>query len=148
MGRFYVVTMDAVSINAAKDLIRITAPSDSILLIHEVTVQQDESETSEQAAVQLHRASTDGTGTSYTAEPLDASDTAFAGTAIVNLTADTTPSALLRRESFNWLNGYQYLPTPETRIVIPPSGRFVVRLENNPSATLTVTANVVFEEIG
>jgi hypothetical protein len=140
--------MDAVSVSAAKDLIRISAPSDSVLLIHEVSVQQDSSETSEQAAVQLQRSSTDGTGSSYTAVPHDLSDAAFGGTAVTNLTVDSTLSALLRRESFNWLNGYEYLPTPEMRIVVPPSGRFVVRLEYAPSAALTITVNVTFEEIG
>lgn len=148
MGRMYSVLMDAQSISAAKDLIRISAPSDAILLIHEVIVVQDASETSEQLPFQLQRASTDGTGSSYTAKLLEASDAAFGGTAVTNLTADTTAGDILLRTSVNVLSGWHYLPTPESRIVIPPSGRFVVRLDAAPAAALTMTVTVIFEEIG
>jgi hypothetical protein len=148
MGRKYSVLMDAATISAADDLVRISAPADAILVIHEVIVTQDASETSEQLPLQLQRASTDGTGSSYTAKLLEGSDAAFGGTAVHTLTVDTTPGDILWRKSENVLNGWHYLPTPETRIVIPPSGRFVVRLDGAPSAALTMTATVIFEEIG
>ncbi len=148
MGRLYSVLMDAVSVSAAKDLLRLSAPADAVVVVHEVTVSQEASETSEQVAIQLQRASTDGTGTSATPRPMEVGSTAFGGTAVVNLTADTTPGDILRREAANLLSGYKYLPTPETRPVISPSGRFVVRLEDAPAAARTMSVEVIFEEIG
>ena len=148
MSRVYTVTMDAVAVTAAKDLMRISAPSDSMVIIHEVTVDQDASETSEQLVIQLQRSSTDGTGTSATARPHEVGSVAFGGTAVVNLSADTTMSVILRRNSFNVLNGYQFFPTPEGRYVVSPSARFVVRLETAPAASLNMNVNVIIEEIG
>lgn len=148
MGRMYSVIMDAVSVSAAKDLLRLSAPADAVVVIHEVTVSQEASETSEQVAIQLMRASTDGTGTAATAKQLESGDPAFGGSAVANLTVDTTAGDTLRREGANLLSGYKYLPTPEARPVISPSGRFVVRLEDAPAAARTMTVEVIFEEIG
>ena len=148
MGRLYSALMDAVSVSAARDLLRLSAPADAVVVIHEVTVSQEASETSEQVAIQLMRASTDGTGTTATARALEAGDAAFGGTVVTNLTVDTTAGDILRREAANLLAGYRYLPTPETRPVISPSGRFVVRLEDAPAAAQTMTVEVILEEIG
>lgn len=148
MGRLYSVLMDAVSISAAKDLLRLSAPADAVVVIHEVTVSQEASETSEQVAIQLHRASDDGTGTAATPKQLQSGDPAFGGTAVTDLTANTTATDILRRSAENLLSGYKYLPTPETRPVISPSGRFVVRLEDAPAAARTVSVEVILEEIG
>ena len=148
MGRMYSVVMDAVAVTAAQDLIRISAPSDAIVVIHEVKVTQENTETSDQVAIQLQRSSTDGTGSAATPEQFESGDPAFGGTAVTNLTVATTLSDLLWREGFNVLNGFHWLPTPETRIVVSPSARFVVRIDDAPAASTTVTAVVLFEEIG
>lgn len=145
-GRIYSVLMDAISVSAAKDLIRLSAPSDGSLLIHQVIVTQEGSETSDQVAIQLQRSSTDGTGTSYTAKKFCEEDPAFGGSAVTNLTADTTAGDILHREGMNMLAGFNWLPTPEMRPLIPASGRFVVRLDVAPAAATTMTAVVIFEE--
>lgn len=148
MGRMYTVLMDAISVSAAKDLMRISAPSDAIVVLHEVKVTQDTIETSEQLPIQINRASTDGTGTGATARALEDGSQAFGGSAVVNLTADTTPGNILWREAQNILNGWHYLPTPESRPVISPSGRIVVRLDAAPDAGTTFSVVAVIEEIG
>ena len=147
MGRMYSVLMDAATVSTAQDLGRITAPSDAILKIHEVVVTQEATETSDTGAIQLQRSSTAGTGTSYTAKLLEGSDAAFGGSSVVNLSVDTSAGDILHREGFNVLNGYRYLPTPETRITVPPSGIFVVR-SDVAITSATVTCVVIFEEIG
>jgi hypothetical protein len=149
MGRMYTALMDATSISAADDLMRISAPSDAVVKIHEVLLTQDASETSEMLPVQLQRSSTDGTGTSTTPEKLEGSDAAFGGTVVRALTADTTISGVpISRMAQNVLNGWHWLFTPEMRPVVAPSGRFVVRLDTAPTAALTLTLVVTFEEIG
>lgn len=140
--------MDGVSVSAAKDLLRLSAPADGVVVIHEVTVTQEASETSEQVAIQLMRASTDGTGTAATPRALESGSPVFGGTAVINLTVDSTAGDILRREAANLLSGYKYLPTPELRPVISPSGRFVVRLEDAPAAARVMTVEVILEEIG
>ena len=152
MGRMYTVVMDAIGVTAAKDLLRLSAPSDAVVIIHEVSVSQDsdagDSE-AEQLVLQLQRSSTDGTGTSATPEPLHEGDAAFGGTAVTNLTADTTiDGAPLWREGVNVQAGFRYFPTPETRPVISPSDRFVVRLDAAPGDSLTMNLVCVFEELG
>ena len=152
MGRMYSAVMDAVAVTAAKDLMRLSAPSDAVVIIHEVKVSQEsdagDSE-SEQVAVQLQRSSTDGTGTSTTPEKMEPSDAAFGGTCVTNLTVDTSISGSpLRRTSDNVHNAPHWLFTPETRPVVPPSGRFVVRLDKAPADSLTMSLTVVLEEVG
>lgn len=147
MGRMYSVLMDAVSISTAKDLVRITSASTAITVVHEVTVSQEDTETSDTGAIQLQRSTTGGTGTSYTPKKLQSLDAGYSGTAAVNLTADTTAGDILYREGFNVLTGYHKLFTPEQRIVVPPSGIFVVRSEVGITAA-TLTCEVVFEEFG
>ena len=150
MGRMYSVVMDAQSISAAADLMRLSAAATDVLRLHSVTVTQDASEVSEQLPFQIQRSSTDGTGTSTTPALLGgASDAAFNGTCVTDLTADTTISGSpLIRESTNVLNGWYYRPTPEEMIIVPPSGRLVVRLDAAPAAALTFTLTAIFEEIG
>lgn len=150
MGRMYSAVSEATGLTAAKDLIRISAPSDAILRVHEVVVTQDASETSEQLPLEIFRASTDGTGTSITPEALETGDAAFGGTAVGNLTADTTKSGTsLWRQANDVRAGWHYLPTPDDQIVVPPSGRIVVRLDPGSSFTsVNLSTTVTFEEIG
>lgn len=147
-GRVYTALMTGASISAAKDIMRLSASSGQILLIHQVDVTQATSETDEQIEVILQRASTDGTGTTTTIVPHQEGDPTFGGTCVHNLTADTTAGAVLHREGFNIKAGFFWLPPPELRIVVAPSGRFVVRLPTAPSAALTVNCKVIFEVIG
>lgn len=147
--RTYSVVMAGTSITAAKDLLRLSASSGTILEILRIEVTQSSSTTSAQNALSIYRASTDGTGTSASARPYQAGDPTFAGTAVVNLSADTTksPTEPLWRSGQNVLNGWLWHPVPEERIIVPPSGRLAVRLENSPG-TLTMTCTCVFMEIG
>ena len=147
-GRIYTALMPAVSVSASKDLMRLSADSDHVLIIHQVDVTQAASETDEQLEIILQRASTDGTGSTTTIVPHQEGDPTFGGTCVHNLSSDTTAGAILHREGFNIKAGFFWLPPPELRIVVPPSGRFVVRLPNSPGAALTINTRVVFEVIG
>ena len=149
-GRPYSVIMDAISVTAAKDLIRLSAPADAALAITKAWLgQEDVDDLNETIAVQLQRASTDGTGTSATARPLAEGDPAFGGTAVVNLTADTTAGVILTRENLNLASGWVWTPFALSEaIIVSPSQRIVLRLENAPAAARTMTAGLQFYEIG
>ncbi len=144
----YSVVMSGTSVSVQKDLVRISAPADSTITLHSLNISQDDSETSEQWTVQLHRASSDGTGTAVTARPFAEGDAAFGGSAVSDLSADTTAGNMLWRESFNILNGFQHFPTPETRIKVSPSQRIVARLSSTPSTGTPINLVAVIEEDG
>ena len=149
MGRMYSIVMDAQSISTAKDLISVTAAADKALVLHELNVTQESTETSDTGVVQIHRASgTAGVGASVVPRPLDAGDAAMSnGAFLTNLTTDETPGNILLRRAFNVLTGFHWLPTPESRIVVPGQGIVVVRSDIAISAA-TVTAELIVEELG
>ena len=152
MGRMYTAVLDGVSVSAVADLFWIAAPSDACVVIHEINITQDTSETSEQLPLNVFRTATDNAaqGTANTPNPLDVGSPAFGGTVRTiitggSLSAETT---MLVRESQNILNGWSILPTPECRIVLSPSGRLAVKLDAAPAAALPISGRIVFEEIG
>ena len=78
-------------------------------------------------------------------------DPAFGGTVRSNiLTAETfaTETTMLLHLSQNVLAGWDYLPTPETRIDISPGLMVVVKLDAAPTAALAFSGQIIFEEIG
>ena len=150
MARIYSLTFTTASLAAAKDLFRLSAPSTAIVEVLRCEVTQDFDETSQQLPFSLYRASTDGTGTSGTARPLEVSSAAFAGTAVYDLSADTTksPAEPLWTSAQNALAGWLFHPVPEERIIVPPSGRLVGRIEAAPSPALTFRVSLVFQSVG
>ena len=148
----YAAVFDGVSVSAIADLFYLKPPSTRAVIIHEIRISQETSETSEQLPLKMFRTATDNAanGTANTPAPLRADGTVASTvrTAITgaSLAAETT---LLRVESENVLGGWHYLPTPEDRIHIPPGGNgFVVKLKTAPAAALTLDGVMVFEEVG
>ena len=153
MGRMYSAVIDAVSVAAVCELFYLKAPSDAILKIHEIKITQDTSETSEQLPLRVFRTATDqaAKGAANTPAPLEEGDAAFGGTVRTNiLTAETfaTETTKLLSESQNILNGFHILPTPECRINISPGTGICIKLDAAPSAALSISGYVIFEEIG
>ena len=148
MGRRYSVVMESQSISAAKDLIRVTADTDKSIRLLQARVTQSNIDIQEQLPFQIHRASDNGTGTANTPEPLSFGDSAFGGSAVTNLTVDTTVTDVLWHESESLLNGFRYLPTPEEYIEAPGGDRLVLRLDGAPDAATTFSALMIIEEIG
>jgi hypothetical protein len=153
MGRMYVAPIDALSVAAIEEVFFLAAPSDAVVVVHEIKVTQDTSETSEQLPLNIFRTATNQSakGTSITPAPLEVGDPAFGGTVRSGIvTADTfaTETTMLFRESQNILNGWHFLPTPECRPVLSPGGYLDVKIDAAPSATIPVSGYIVFEEIG
>lgn len=154
MGRMYVATFAGVSVSAVQDLFELTLPATCVVQIHRAEITNDASETSEQLPIQLRRGvgSTSGSGGS-TATPAKLGGTGDpASTVTVEINNTTVMSAgtitTLARRGFNVLSGWLYAPTPEERIVLSPSERLSVHLPTAPSAAITLSGEVVFEELG
>jgi hypothetical protein len=154
MGRKYTAVLDAVSISAVCDIFFLAAPSDAVVVLHEVAITQDQSETSEQLPLNIFRTATDNSanGTSNTPAPLEAGDAAFGGTVRTNITAASlsAETTMLARSSQNVLGGWHFLWTPETRPVLSPSGKLAVKVDAAPGGGngLTFSGYLTFEEIG
>lgn len=152
MGRPYSVTMDPTSLTTAdtpRSLIRLSAPADAIVELLRAEIFNGDVENANQVSAILQRASTDGTGTAATPAPLEAGDPAFGGTAVVNCTVEPTLSGdPLYQTGFDLRNGMLWVPTPDERIILSPSGRIVLRLDSDAGETILIGATLTFREIG
>lgn len=153
MGAKYTAVMDAQSVAAVCELFAITAPADAAVVIHEVWITQDTIEVSEQLPINIFRTATAqaAKGTANTPAPLEVGSPACGTVVRTNiLAAETlaTETTMLHRISQNLLVGWQYLPTPECRIVISPSGVLCIKLDAVPAGATVFSGFVIFEEIG
>jgi hypothetical protein len=145
----YSAVVDAISSTQPTDLLEINCAPDAVVILHEVHITQDASETSEQLPFQIHRASTSGSGgAALTANPVSLGDAAFGGNCERMNTSRGTEVQIVARISENMLNGVHWVFTPETRPVVAPNGRLIIGLETAPSASLTMSLTALFEEIG
>lgn len=153
MGRMYVATFEDIAVSAVQDLFEITAPSTGCVVIHRCEIGNESGETSEQLAIRMIRGYTvsGSGGASVTPAPLESGDPAADSTVERNNTtvANTGSAVTLGRRCFNLVGGgWLYEPTPETRIVLAPSERLVFHLPVAPSASVDMSGELVFEEIG
>ena len=143
----YVARLDAVVISTAITLIQVNAPATAALEIIRVWVGQTLSETSTQESIQILRTTTAGTGTSFTPILLRPGDAAAGATATTNHSGEGSAGDSLLREGFNILNGWLYLPVPEERIIVAPSGRIALKFPVAP-ASATWQAGIIWRELG
>lgn len=150
MGRMYSAIFESVAVTAVQDLFEINAPADSPIVLHYFELAQSSDTDNENLNLLFHRGTTSGSGgTSPTANPLNVGDSAFGGTIEANNTNQSAEGTILHASAFSVLAGYVYLPTPEMRIVIPPSGRLIIELqEPAPADSLTMSGTIIIEETG
>lgn len=148
----YTVTFEEIAVTTAVDLFEINAPADSVVIVHgfEVSQSSDAGDSqSEQLNILVHLGSTSGSGgVAETARPLNLGDAAFGGTVESNNTTQSTEGTFLHAASFNVMNGYVWIPTPEMRLVISPSDRLIIELQTAPADSLTMSGVCYIEEIG
>jgi len=148
MGRKYSVTLSA-AVTASGDLIEIASPSDAITIIHSLEITQSTDTDSEALRGTLSRCTSSGSGGSTaTPRPLEVGDPAYGGT--VETQNGTPAGTLTLIHTFGWnvLNGYMWLPTPELRPVLSPSGMAVFRIETAPADSVNLEITITFEEVG
>lgn len=155
-GRMYTAVMSATGISSATELFWFQASSLNVVVIHEIKVTQEVASLNAQLPLLITRTvnSHSALGTALTPRPLLPAAGAWDGVLRTNISTISTPSQYLWREGQNVLNGWHYLPTPESRPILAPvtvgsdSGRLAVDLPIAPSITLSLSAVVIFEVIG
>lgn len=159
MGRRYTANFKSIAVTAAQDLFEILAPTDAIVVVHswrlgQTTEAGDAEE--EQVLLTTNRgvgSVTSGSGgATVTAQPIEDSDTAFAGTVERNNTTimavGTGTLEELEAHTWNVRVEKEIVYTPETRPIIAPGNRWTLELETAPVDSITMTGSVTFEEIG
>ena len=165
MGRMYSITAKAETmVTAVNVLVGIypaaTPPAaGSVLAIHRVEISQSANTTSAQVRALLS-ARTGGnlTVATVTPSPLRYGGTASAIAGIAGTLAaakcgitgsvDATPTYVdLVTASFNALNGWLYIPTPEERIYMTGAVAFIVRFGADPGTLTGWHCTVVYEEV-
>lgn len=148
LGRTFAILLENTAVSTLRTLIEATVASTKVCELVAAWVSQVNSEVSTQEEVEIRRKTAAGTGTSATPAPMDASDTAFGGSARVNCTAEGTLGTTLHREGFNILSGWFYEPVPERRIIVAGGGIIAIRFAQAPEAAIDINAGLVLREIG
>ena len=153
-GRIYTAVFSAVAVTAAQDLFELVAPSDSIVVIHELDISQtsDVGDAAEELLLITCKsgATTSGSGgSSVTPVPKNFGDAAFGGTCEANNTTVAADGTIVthRVTAWNVRAPLSIIWTPETRPILSPSRRWVVSIPA-PADSLTMHGTLVFEEIG
>ncbi len=147
--RTYQVVQDGVSLTAAiTELITITAHTNRSLIVTRAWISQRSNTTSAQQAVKIVRQSASGTSvTPPVANPTDPDDTAAGFTLKGMCTTLGTDTTVQYSDSFNWQNGWLWLPVPEERIIVVGAGIICLKLPVAPAA-LTISCGLEVIEIG
>lgn len=155
MGRIYTVQFNAVSVTAQQDFFEIVAPSDSVVLIHDITLSQasEVGDTQEEGLAILLKSgqTTSGSGGSApTPIPRDFGDAAAGLTAEANNTTKATAGTIVTHHAWNWnvRMPFQIIFTPETRPQLSPSRRATVELATTPADAIVVSGTITVEEMG
>jgi hypothetical protein len=149
-------TFSAVAVSAAQDLFEIVAPADSRIAIREIRIGQY-SDFGDAAAEILGLTVIKGfttsgaAGSTATAVNRQGHTGAAASTSTVEinnttLAQDGTGVTVLA-DAWNIQTPYLYIPDVDERIVIPVSGRVVIRI-TAPADSLTMNGTVLFEQLG
>lgn len=133
MSRPYTV-MDSRSVTTAISILQITAPSTMVLEVVRAWCMQSTSTTSAQQDIELVRKTATVTGTSITPVRLVTGDPTATFTALRTATAEGTEGDIPYGEGFNVLNGWLYVPVPEERIWVAPSGMLALKFPATPAS--------------
>lgn len=147
MGRMYSCAGSLATITTAQDLITLTMATNVAAWIHEIEITSDLT-SDERNVIVLHSPSAAGSGGSAGTEvALEAGMPAADGAVVFGNTTQSTPAGIKRQTAWSCLVPFHYLPTPESRILVPGGGIFVVELGESITST-TVQCNIVWEELG
>ncbi len=157
MGRMYTGEFNGAAVSAVQDIFQIGAPSDAIVVIHEIRITQDTEEgdaAAEMFEILANRFVSPGVngsgGAALTARPLQSGDAAFGGTYEQDNTTVMSggTATVVFRESFNVQVGFFWTPPPPAQLILSPDQFFVVSTVETPTDAIDFVGTITFEEIG
>ncbi|MFB4312942.1 hypothetical protein [Actinomadura sp. 21ATH] len=151
----YSAQFNEVSVSAEQDLFELVAPSDAVVVVHQIVLSQrsDVGDAQEEGLNILLRrgATTSGSGgSSATPASLQAGSSLAGSTVEVNNTtkAQDGTIATLHAEAWNVRSPFIWLPPPELRIYLSPGQRLTVELDTVPNDAIVANGVIYFEELG
>jgi hypothetical protein len=147
----YSVPFDNLSVtnDSDQDIFEIVNGSTVSLILHQFELYSATT-SDERVRLRLLRRSTTGSGgTGSTEVALDGGNTVAAVAAVSQLvTTPGTAGAILKSWYWSQLSPLVYLPTPEDRVIVSPSGRLCLNLQTAVGSTRNWSGYVVWEEVG
>jgi hypothetical protein len=150
----YSVSFQDVAITALQDLFSLVVAANKPVKLHSCFLSQT-SELGDAAEEQLRidivrgNGTVGSGGTAPTIYKLNSNDAAASATARANDTTEASAGTeqIMHSEAFNVRAGWQYIPTPETRIITSSTDDIIaVRLLDVPGDEITMTGTLYFEE--
>lgn len=155
VGMRYTAAFDAVAVTALQDVFEIVAPADAVVEIIEIHLGQETEEGDAQAemlavSIRSGQTTSGSGGTTVTPAALEPGFAAAGSTVEANNTTQASGGTIVAhvREAFHVAAGWHYVPLPESRIILSPSRRMTVQLEEAPADSATFSGYMVFREIG
>jgi hypothetical protein len=157
-ARMYSCNFTGTAATVAVDFFELTPADDRPCIVHAVYLGQS-TETGDAAEemlpIEIHRggtAITTGSGGVAAAAGValsGAQTSGFTFEAMNTTAASFTGGVVVHRDTFNVRTGWQYIPTPETQIMVGQNnGGLVVRLGAAPADSITWWGTMIVEEIG
>lgn len=156
MGRIYNLPLARTAVTVAVDLAEILTAATHICVIHGVELSQStDVKDAEEEMLQLAIKSgqtTSGSGgnTGVTPIPVLIGDSAHGMTVESFNTTKASAGTIVTHKVWDWnvRIPFFWYPTPETRLIIPPSTRATFELVAAPGDSITIGGQIVIEIIG
>ncbi|MBS0263899.1 MAG: hypothetical protein JSS02_18315 [Planctomycetes bacterium] len=152
MRGVYTVDIKLAAFNSIKGALLLQAPAlKAVEIISAHLGNVGTNVTNQQLEAALSRVATLGSpvGTAITPNPEEVGDQPAGTTVTGGLTTDVTAVGVnVDHQGFASLAGYQFVPVPEERPLIPPGGAAVLRLVVAPGVPFDAVVQVRFREIG
>jgi hypothetical protein len=153
MGRIYTAVFQDVTVSAVQDLFELTCPATGMAVVHSVRVGQITLLGDANAGmleIGLTRRTAGGSGGTGGITPSphhEGGPTCGLTVDINHTTTDDSGATVVLLDVFNIQAGWLYVPTPEERVWIPPSGILSVELHDAPASATSMSGSITFEEI-
>lgn len=151
--RVYKIGLENTAVTGAITLVQLKAGSTcAVMLLRAYCSQSNQTSVAMQPIeiVRKSGAATVTSGTPLLVDPGDSAAASAGGTSATgtNASSEGTDGDILLRENFDVLNPWIWLPTPEERIIVAPSGIIGLKFPIAPGSSMTVSAGFYFAEIG
>lgn len=154
-SRVYCINVTRLAVTGAITLMQIKAGASTPLQLLRCAGAQSSSTTSTQLSVQINRKSAAATVTPFVPLLLGPADDpaakAVSGAAATgtNASAEGTDTDVLWQDVFNYVPlGWLWLPSEKERIHVPPAGIVGCKFPVAPATSVTITSQMLWEEIG
>lgn len=148
MSRMYVLSNIISGFTAANHIIEIGANANRSVIVHSLSVSQNNSEVDDSTEIQQARYTASGTGDTVVPRPVQEGDTAFSGVCKDNHTVDLSAGEVIKyRKGISLLAGYDKIWTPRMRPEIRGGEFWAVKIAIAISS-VNINYEIEFEEVG